>query len=446
MGIISASPSSVQPGEYVSLTVESNGSLYAGTSYYIDITNTGGLGYLDTINATYMLASDPLYGGANPNVHDFYVPSGASGEIYFSLYLSDNTRLSSTYVIVDDSSSGGGGSGGLTEYTIYDAGQSPTSVYMSFNSYEVFRYSYTPSSNGTLTWYASGSSDTVGWISTYSSCTIQSNGYPYDGHVEGSFTDDASGSSFSATASVSAGTTYYLYACVYGGNSGSATLYRSFQPSYSLSSGGTLTSSTYTYLGSYNIIRFTYTPTVSGTLIWSASTGVNTVGWISNSTSWNVDSYGQPYSGYYIGSYNGDYNGTAFRATATVTAGTTYYLYACGYSGSAGYVTLTATVRPNDWSWTSTVAQNSQIKLTAAEWNNFTARINQFRSYKGLSAYSFTTAVKNSTPIEAGICNQARTAIDAISGHGTLPTALVSGGALYASFFNGLKTALNAIS
>lgn len=102
-------------------------------------------------------------------------------------------------------------------------------------------------------------------------------------------------------------------------------------------------------------------------------------------------------------------------------------------------------VRPLDWSWTTTVAQGSEIKLTAAEWNNFTSRINEFREYADLSSYTFTKAVSGVTVIEATICNEAYTAIDAITGHGTLPTKLVSGGSLYASFFNGLKNALNAI-
>ena len=102
--------------------------------------------------------------------------------------------------------------------------------------------------------------------------------------------------------------------------------------------------------------------------------------------------------------------------------------------------------RPGDWEWWSTVAKGAEIKLSAAEWNAFTACINDFRVYAGLSEYSFTAAVSGATEISAAIVNQARTAIDAIDGHGTLPSAAVSGRtAISAAFFNDLMDALNAV-
>lgn len=101
--------------------------------------------------------------------------------------------------------------------------------------------------------------------------------------------------------------------------------------------------------------------------------------------------------------------------------------------------------RPGNWYWTSTVSSGSPISISAIEWNSFCARINAFRSYRGLSNYSFTT-VYSGTAISAVIVNQARTAINSISGHGTLPSAAVQGGAVTASFFNGLRDALNAVS
>ena len=101
--------------------------------------------------------------------------------------------------------------------------------------------------------------------------------------------------------------------------------------------------------------------------------------------------------------------------------------------------------RPSNWYWTSTVNPGNQIALTAAEWNNFCARINDFRDYKNLNRYSFTT-VHSGTTISAAIVNQARTAINGISGHGTLPAAAIQGGAITASFFHGLQNALNAIA
>lgn len=113
--------------------------------------------------------------------------------------------------------------------------------------------------------------------------------------------------------------------------------------------------------------------------------------------------------------------------------------------------------RPNDWYWTSVVQSGAEMPitkigdkvyqvmpLTAAEWNNFTARINEFRYYTGLSDYSFTTVYKGGG-ITAAQLNQARTAISSIPGRGTLPTAASSNGTATASFVNGLKNALNAV-
>lgn len=109
------------------------------------------------------------------------------------------------------------------------------------------------------------------------------------------------------------------------------------------------------------------------------------------------------------------------------------------------FTTREASTRPSDWAWTSTIASGKPVQIKATEWNNFCSRINMFRSYKGMSSYSFTKATSGAE-ISAAIVNEARTAISAISGHGTLPSAAVSGGKMYASFFTGLASALNAIS
>ena len=100
--------------------------------------------------------------------------------------------------------------------------------------------------------------------------------------------------------------------------------------------------------------------------------------------------------------------------------------------------------RPDNWSWWSTISSGAALAITASEWNAFTTRINEFREYAGLSSYSFTP-VSSGTPISYWIVNQARTAISEISGHGSLPSAAVSGGKIYASFFNSLASALNSV-
>lgn len=101
--------------------------------------------------------------------------------------------------------------------------------------------------------------------------------------------------------------------------------------------------------------------------------------------------------------------------------------------------------RPSNWSWVSTVSAGATIALTATEWGNFCSRINEFRTYKGLSGYPFSS-VSPGDIISAAIVNEARSAINGMSGHGTLPSAAVPGGEITASFFDSLKNALNAIS
>lgn len=134
----------------------------------------------------------------------------------------------------------------------------------------------------------------------------------------------------------------------------------------------------------------------------------------------------------------------------------TEYVCNCGievngvttFMGSSTFTTPVPTptpTRPNNWSWSSVIGSGKAVGITAVEWNNFAARINAFREYKGLREYIFTSAHKGN-PITAAMANQLTEAIDEISGHGTLPPIVTSGSKMYASFFTTLASALNAIS
>ena len=116
-----------------------------------------------------------------------------------------------------------------------------------------------------------------------------------------------------------------------------------------------------------------------------------------------------------------------------------------GWLGAKSFTTESELQRPWDWEWYSTIKQGGKIGLSALEWNHFCDRINEFRIYKGLSEYSFTTAVKGNE-ITASIVNEAYIAIKGISGHGTLPSKAVQGSVITASFFLDLTDALNSIS
>ena len=100
---------------------------------------------------------------------------------------------------------------------------------------------------------------------------------------------------------------------------------------------------------------------------------------------------------------------------------------------------------PPPWQWISTVSVGSPFMISAQEWRSFCDRINAFRAFKGLSAYSFSN-VSSGQAVSATIVNQARTAINAVSTHGTLPPQIVSGDTITAYVFNQLRIALNAIT
>lgn len=105
---------------------------------------------------------------------------------------------------------------------------------------------------------------------------------------------------------------------------------------------------------------------------------------------------------------------------------------------------VTRSPRPNNWGWESYIASRSQISITASEWNDFCSRINEFRHYTKLGDYNFTS-VSRGDKISASVCNEAWYAINEIDGRGSMPSQAVRGGEIYASFFTGLRNALNSI-
>ena len=117
-------------------------------------------------------------------------------------------------------------------------------------------------------------------------------------------------------------------------------------------------------------------------------------------------------------------------------------------------ITTPSNLRPADWEWTTNVSKGAAVSfyngairpLTAAEWNAFTTRINEFRKYMGLSNYSFTT-VNSNTNFTAAIYNEAVAAIKGISGYGTYLSYATAGvtDALLSSNYTSLRDELNAI-
>ncbi|MDP4158375.1 MAG: C1 family peptidase [Bacillota bacterium] len=99
--------------------------------------------------------------------------------------------------------------------------------------------------------------------------------------------------------------------------------------------------------------------------------------------------------------------------------------------------------RPWTFSWTHPPSQDGTVALTAAEWNSFTANINEVRQYKGLGNATFTTATSGMN-ISAAIFNEAVNAIIGITS--TSVPMVTSGSPLYASYFNQLVSDLNAVA
>lgn len=104
--------------------------------------------------------------------------------------------------------------------------------------------------------------------------------------------------------------------------------------------------------------------------------------------------------------------------------------------------------RPSNWTWNSLVSSaqtnpnqtyTGAISLAivdASEWNSFCARINEFRAWKGLSDYSFSSATSGS-----GLGTPYSQAVDAITSMAT-----VSQPSGFYSKLVALKDALNSIT
>jgi|GEM_PF-4545654 len=118
-----------------------------------------------------------------------------------------------------------------------------------------------------------------------------------------------------------------------------------------------------------------------------------------------------------------DCSGGGYQEWDGLTLGTIYYfnakshyyvnsttLWSLNYSS---YITAAASNRPNNFSWTTGHApiQGQAVNnLLASDWNSLTSKINSFRTYKGLSTITFTSAVTGNI-FMANMFNQARNGI-----------------------------------
>lgn len=109
---------------------------------------------------------------------------------------------------------------------------------------------------------------------------------------------------------------------------------------------------------------------------------------------------------------------------------------------SSNTLTLQASTRPNNWAWYTSKTSGAEFNLTDTEWNDFTSRINEFRTYKGYSTISFTQA-SSGNDLTATMFNEAKNAIGAMNATGI--TDRVKGDDVLASYFNTLRDKLNEL-
>ena len=151
-------------------------------------------------------------------------------------------------------------------------------------------------------------------------------------------------------------------------------------------------------------------------------------------------------SAYY--SFTTDANGNEF------VNGARYYIRVTAYDNennqASAYVNGVYTrTRPPNWEWWTSKVAGQNIDIKAAEWNSFCKKIDQFRQYKNLQNYNFTTVSAGQT-ITASIVNEARNAIYDLrqwinTSQYPIPAPVSSGQTITAKFFNDLRNCLNSI-
>lgn len=311
--------------------------------------------------------------------------------------------------------------------------------------YNVHRYTVVFDYSGYAHFYTVGDVDTIGYLSDEYDWNSENSGPMYE---IASDDDSGDGSNFDIEYYVEAGVEYNIYVRSYNGeDSGAVTLYVTEPYDISSSSYGTLSAdkTESVSLKACKLYRRTVYFSESGTVTISSSGSIDTRGWISTSSLW---SYGEPTD--YLEYDDDSGSSTNFSFTYDVVAGTRYYIWFRAYdTGDTGTTTISVTVpqavtRPSNFSWTYAKVQGGTFNLTATEWNNFTSRINAFREYKKLSDYSFTRAYSGNN-FTAAMYNQARIAIQAISGYGTYIPTVTKGQQITAYMMNVLVSELNSI-
>lgn len=124
-----------------------------------------------------------------------------------------------------------------------------------------------------------------------------------------------------------------------------------------------------------------------------------------------------------------------------------YAFNSTGKLSNAARETFTGSNRPLSWNWETYPVQGGKISITAANWNAFLARINEFRTYKGIAAitpYPGMGAIQGEQ-VTAAKYKLAKSFIQGIPGYGTYIPEVNAGDKITAYQFNQIRDELNAI-
>lgn len=120
----------------------------------------------------------------------------------------------------------------------------------------------------------------------------------------------------------------------------------------------------------------------SGTVTISSTGSYDTKGYLSTVTAFD-NMEGEPTPYVVADDDSGDSNN--FSMTYTVTAGTTYYIWARGYNATTSVGSITIKIlradKPAPFEWTYEKTQYGTFNLTAEEWNRLQTKVNEVRAY-----------------------------------------------------------------
>lgn len=140
-------------------------------------------------------------------------------------------------------------------------------------------------------------------------------------------------------------------------------------------------------------------------------------------------------------------NGSPYDFQVGATVNETAY-----WTGYSGIVVATPGLRPGNFSWTTAKIQGQPFIILASEWAILCQRINDFRTYKQLSSYTFTSAGVGDN-FTASMYNEVADKIFDMSPVISLPIITETGtrnanrgNDIKASYLNGIVNSLNSIT